>query len=243
MPLICIGVHQRFQLHRGDARKGIRTLHRHPIARLTRSQRSLESFFGIGPKVSQKLMAKFYIHPWAKVGALKNSTVLELTEELTNMKIENDLRRQVQDDIRRLRDMGTYRGRRHAMGLPVRGQRTRTQVWTSTTWSKVEILTTTDQHSPTFEQDGTRRNWKSVDVGLMRVFRCTILYSTQAWNGVCNTNIQKSHDSTATYQELRDTVFTRLCSYVGCQIMSLNRHSTDVCIHGVHISTYDNPAA
>lgn len=94
----------------------------------TTLQRSLESFFGIGPKVSQRIMAKFHIHPWQKVGALKNSTVLELTEELTHMKIENDLRRQVQEDIRRLRDMGTYRGRRHAMGLPVRGQRTRTQV-------------------------------------------------------------------------------------------------------------------
>jgi small subunit ribosomal protein S13 len=91
-------------------------------------QRSLESFFGIGPKVSQGLMAKFHIHPWAKVGSLKNATVMDLTAELSNMKIENDLRREVQDNIRRLKDMGTYRGRRHAMGLPVRGQRTRTQV-------------------------------------------------------------------------------------------------------------------
>lgn len=44
------------------------------------------------------------------------------------MTIENDLRRQVRDNIRRLKDMGSYRGRRHAMGMPVRGQRTRTQV-------------------------------------------------------------------------------------------------------------------
>lgn len=44
------------------------------------------------------------------------------------MKIENELRQQKDDNIRRLRDMGSYRGRRHAMGLPVRGQRTRTQV-------------------------------------------------------------------------------------------------------------------
>lgn len=101
-------------------------------------KRSLESFFGIGPKVSQRIMAKFHIHPWQKVGALKNSTVLELTEELTHMKIENDLRRQVQEDIRRLRDMGTYRGRRHAMGLPVRGQRTRTQITTARKLNKME---------------------------------------------------------------------------------------------------------
>lgn len=44
------------------------------------------------------------------------------------MTIENEARRKLQDNIRRLRDMGTYRGRRHAIGLPVRGQRTRTQV-------------------------------------------------------------------------------------------------------------------
>ena len=44
------------------------------------------------------------------------------------MKIENDLRRQVLDNIKRLKETGTYRGRRHALGLPVRGQGTRTQV-------------------------------------------------------------------------------------------------------------------
>lgn len=44
------------------------------------------------------------------------------------MTIENDAKRKMRDDIRRLRDMGSYRGRRHAMSLPVRGQRTRTQV-------------------------------------------------------------------------------------------------------------------
>jgi small subunit ribosomal protein S13 len=54
--------------------------------------------------------------------------VLDLTAALSGMKIENDLRRQVLDDIKRLRDTGTYRGRRHALGLPVRGQNTRSQV-------------------------------------------------------------------------------------------------------------------
>ncbi|KAF2794956.1 30S ribosomal protein S13 [Melanomma pulvis-pyrius CBS 109.77] len=101
-------------------------------------KRSLETFYGIGPKVSQRVMARFHIHPWAKVGALKNSTVLELTAELTTMKIENDLRREVQDNIRRLKDMGTYRGRRHAMGLPVRGQKTRTQISTARRLNKIE---------------------------------------------------------------------------------------------------------
>ena len=73
-------------------------------------------------------MARFHIHPTAKVGGLVTKQVQDLTAALSNMTIENDLRRRLRDNIKRLRDMGSYRGRRHAMGLPVRGQRTRTQV-------------------------------------------------------------------------------------------------------------------
>jgi small subunit ribosomal protein S13 len=55
--------------------------------------------------------------------------ITDLTTELTDMTIESDLRRRVRENIKRLRDMGSYRGRRHAMALPVRGQRTRNQVY------------------------------------------------------------------------------------------------------------------
>ena len=54
------------------------------------------------------------------------------------MTIENDLRRIIRANIRRLRDMGSYRGRRHAMGLPVRGQRTRTQTENAFKLNKIE---------------------------------------------------------------------------------------------------------
>lgn len=54
------------------------------------------------------------------------------------MTIENDARRIVQDNIKRLRDMGTIRGRRHAMGLPVRGQRTRNQIETAKKLNQLE---------------------------------------------------------------------------------------------------------
>jgi len=73
-------------------------------------------------------MAHFHIHPMAKIGALKNKQIMDMQSELSNMTIENDLRRRIVENITRLRDMGTYRGRRHAMGLPVRGQNTRSQV-------------------------------------------------------------------------------------------------------------------
>ena len=91
-------------------------------------QSALRSFYGVGYQHTQRLMAKLYIHPTAKVGTLTDKQVLDLTAELSSMTIENDLRRKLQENIKRLRDMGTERGRRHAMGLPVRGQRTRTQV-------------------------------------------------------------------------------------------------------------------
>lgn len=54
------------------------------------------------------------------------------------MTIDNDARNIVRENIRRLKDMGSYRGRRHAMGLPVRGQRTRNQTETSRRLNKVE---------------------------------------------------------------------------------------------------------
>jgi small subunit ribosomal protein S13 len=73
-------------------------------------------------------MSRFHIHQTCKVGELANKQVLDLTAVLSEMKIENDLRRQVLDDIKRLKETGTYRGRRHALGLPVRGQRTRNNV-------------------------------------------------------------------------------------------------------------------
>ena len=73
-------------------------------------------------------MARHHIYPFAKLRELDNKQILELNGDLTRMTIENDLRREIRGNIARLRDMKCYRGLRHAMGLPVRGQRTRTQV-------------------------------------------------------------------------------------------------------------------
>ena len=102
------------------------------------SQKCLESFYGVGSNLSARLMARNYIFPTARIGSLTNKQTLDLNAELATLNIENDLRRQLRDNIIRLRDMGTYRGRRHAMGLPVRGQRTRTQTATAARLNKVE---------------------------------------------------------------------------------------------------------
>jgi len=105
-------------------------------AKLVKS--ALESFYALGPHSSVRLMAKYSIHRLAKVGSLAPRTVTSLTAELSQMTIEMDARRAMRDSIRLLRDMGSYRGRRHAMHLPVRGQRTRTQTATAAKLNKVE---------------------------------------------------------------------------------------------------------
>lgn len=76
-------------------------------------------------------MAKFSIHKLAKCGSLNPRTVTSLTAELSQMTIDNDARRIMRDNIRRLKEIGSYRGRRHAMGYPVRGQKTQNQTSTA----------------------------------------------------------------------------------------------------------------
>ncbi|KAL9092494.1 MAG: hypothetical protein Q9159_000841 [Coniocarpon cinnabarinum] len=87
---------------------------------------------------SHTLLARHSIHPTARLGSLSDSTLTSLSTALSNLTIENDLRRRLQENIGRLRDMGATRGRRHAMGLPVRGQRTRTQTQTARKLNRVE---------------------------------------------------------------------------------------------------------
>ena len=82
-------------------------------------------------------MARLHIHSTARLGSLPAQKILDITAELSKMKIGNDLRREMRENILRLREMGTYRGRRHAMGMPVRGQKTRTQTATATRLNKL----------------------------------------------------------------------------------------------------------
>ncbi|KAK1760693.1 putative mitochondrial 37s ribosomal protein sws2 protein [Echria macrotheca] len=101
-------------------------------------RKALESFYALGPQTARRILAKYTIHPTAKIGSLPPKTVTALTAELSTMTIENDAKRVVRDNIARLRDMGTYRGRRHAMGLPVRGQRTRNQTESARRLNQIE---------------------------------------------------------------------------------------------------------
>jgi len=90
----------------------------------------LTSIFGIGKSTSEKILKKLSIDENIKVLNLTDEQVNAIRGEIASMKIEGSLRSEVQMNIKRLIDIGTYRGKRHRRGLPVRGQRTRTNART-----------------------------------------------------------------------------------------------------------------
>jgi len=91
---------------------------------------SLRYVYGIGPTVAKNLCAMTGIKPSAKVSELSEDQLDSLRNEISKMTVEGDLRREVSMNIKRLMDLGTYRGIRHRRGLPVRGQRTKTNART-----------------------------------------------------------------------------------------------------------------
>ena len=92
---------------------------------------SLQSIYGIGPKVAKTICAKAEIDPTKLTDSLDDNELKKIREVLdANYKVEGDLRREIQLNIKRLMDLGCYRGLRHRRGLPVRGQRTHTNART-----------------------------------------------------------------------------------------------------------------
>ena len=86
----------------------------------------LTHIFGVGRTRSRAVCEAAGVDPTTKVKDLTDSEVGALRAQLTKGLVEGDLRREVSMNIKRLMDLGTYRGLRHRKGLPVRGQRTRT---------------------------------------------------------------------------------------------------------------------
>lgn len=85
----------------------------------------LRSIYGVGQTSSQKICAAANISPVTKVRDLTEEQLEALRLEVTNYKIEGDLRRDITMNIKRLMDMGCYRGIRHRRSLPLRGQNTK----------------------------------------------------------------------------------------------------------------------
>ncbi len=101
------------------------------LPRNKRIEIALTYIYGIGLSRAKEIIAGTGIDPDKRVKDLTEEEVARLREYIeANYKVEGDLRREVAMNIKRLIDMGTYRGLRHKMGLPVRGQRTRTNART-----------------------------------------------------------------------------------------------------------------
>lgn len=92
---------------------------------------ALTYIFGIGPQISRQILEKTGIDFNKRVHALTDQEILKIREAIDqNHKVEGDLRREVSMNIKRLTDLGCYRGLRHRKKLPVRGQRTHTNART-----------------------------------------------------------------------------------------------------------------
>lgn len=101
------------------------------LPREKRIEIALTYIFGIGLKTAQKILAATAISPDTRTRDLTDEEVARLREYIDkNFKIEGDLRRDISQNIKRLMEIGAYRGLRHRRGLPVRGQRTHTNART-----------------------------------------------------------------------------------------------------------------
>ena len=86
----------------------------------------LTYIFGIGHSTAKQILAETKIDPGTSVKDLTEDEVMKLREAVENREVEGDLRRERSQNVKRLMEIGSYRGLRHRRGLPVRGQRTKT---------------------------------------------------------------------------------------------------------------------
>ena len=101
------------------------------LPRDKRVEISLRYIYGIGPSNSRTLLARARVSPDTRVKDLTEEEISRVREAIEkNVKVEGDLRREIQMNVKRLTEIGCYRGVRHRRNLPVRGQRTRTNART-----------------------------------------------------------------------------------------------------------------
>ena len=91
---------------------------------------ALTYIYGIGRSRAKEILARTGVNPDTKVMDLTEQEIAALRREVESYTVEGDLRRQVRNNIQRLIDIGCYRGLRHRQGLPVRGQKTRSNART-----------------------------------------------------------------------------------------------------------------
>ena len=92
----------------------------------TRVEIGLTYIFGVGRSTANDLLKKAGVDPNTKVSDLTEDEVVKLRDAVEALEVEGDLRRDRSQNVKRLQEIGSYRGMRHRRGLPVRGQRTKT---------------------------------------------------------------------------------------------------------------------
>jgi len=101
------------------------------LPREKRLEIALTYIYGIGPSTSRKIAADLGLSPDEKVSDLTDGEVTKLRQYIDdNLEVEGDLRRERSQNVKRLQEIGAYRGIRHRRGLPVNGQRTKTNART-----------------------------------------------------------------------------------------------------------------
>ena len=100
------------------------------LPREKRVEIGLTYIYGIGLTSAQKILAEAKVNPDIRVKDLTDDQVQAIRKAMDGYKVEGDLRREVALNIKRLMEIGSYRGSRHKKGLPVRGQRTKTNART-----------------------------------------------------------------------------------------------------------------
>ena len=100
------------------------------LPREKRVEIGLTYIYGIGRTSSNKILAEAGVNPDTRVKDLSDEDVNKIRKAMEDYKVEGDLRREVALNIKRLTEIGCYRGLRHRRGLPVRGQRTKTNART-----------------------------------------------------------------------------------------------------------------
>jgi small subunit ribosomal protein S13 len=91
-----------------------------------RAEIGLTYVFGIGRSTANQILKETGVDPNTQVKDLTEDEIIKLRDAVENREVEGDLRRERSQDIKRLQEIGSYRGLRHRRGLPVRGQRTKT---------------------------------------------------------------------------------------------------------------------
>lgn len=101
---------------------------------------ALTAIYGCGRSLAKKICAQCNLDPQTPIGNYSNDSIDKIRSILADLKLENDLRKEVTNNIKNLIAIKSYRGRRHRFGLPVRGQNTHTNAQTAKKLRRARII-------------------------------------------------------------------------------------------------------